>query len=91
MFELLEEKTGISLLPIDAIAKTVADKYTQIFGSAEYEMTNEELYYYVDLASGMGTYDVKPVWIIKGMEKSGEKRQAIQVIIDAQTAEEIVP
>lgn len=91
VFELSEEKTGISLLPIDAIAKTVADKYTQILGNSEYEMTNAELYYYVDLLSGMGIYDVKPVWIIKGMEKSGEKRQIIQVIIDAQTAKEIVP
>ncbi len=91
IFDISEEKTGVQLLPIDAIAETVANKYAQILGSSTYEMTNAELYYYIDLSSGMGVYDVKPVWIIKGMEESGEKQQAIQVIIDAQTAKEIVP
>lgn len=91
VFDISEEKTGVQLLLIDAIAETVANKYAQILGSSTYEMTNAELYYYVDLSSGMGVYDVKPVWIIKGMEESGEKQQAIQVIIDAQTAKEIVP
>ncbi|MDE7331342.1 MAG: hypothetical protein K2O16_03750 [Lachnospiraceae bacterium] len=91
VFDISEEKTGIQLLPIDAIAETAANKYTQILGSSTYEMTNAELYYYVDLSSGMGIYDVRPVWIIKGIEESGEKQQTIQVIIDAQTAEEIVP
>ena len=79
------------MLPIDAIVKTAADKYAQLLGSSTYEMTNAELYYYVDLSSGMGIYDVKPVWIIKGIEDSGEKQKMIQVTIDAQTAKEIVP
>lgn len=91
VFDVSEEKTGIRLLPIGDIAKTAADKYAQILGDATYEMTNAELYYYVDLSSGMGIYDVKPVWIIKGIERSGETQQAVQVIIDAQTAKEIVP
>ena len=46
------------------------------------------MYYYVDLSSGMGTYDVKPVWILEGNEKGGKN---IQIILDAQTAEEILP
>ncbi len=91
VFDISEEKAVIQLLPIDAIAETVANKYTQILGSSIYEMTSAELYYYVDLSSGVGIYDVKPVWIVKGIEESGEKRQAIQVIIDAQTSKEIVP
>lgn len=91
VFDVSEEKTGIRLLPIDDVAKTAADKYAQILGDATYDMTNAELYYYVDLSSGMGIYDVKPVWIIKGIERSGETQQAVQVIIDAQTAKEIVP
>lgn len=91
VFAMSEEKTGISLLPIDAIVKTAADKYAQNPGDSTYEMTSAKLCYYVDLSSGMGIYDVKPVWIIKGVEESGENRQRVQVIIDAQTAEEIVP
>ncbi|GFI23864.1 hypothetical protein IMSAGC011_02654 [Lachnospiraceae bacterium] len=91
VFDISEEKIGVQLLPIDAIVETAANKYTQILGSSTYEMTNAELYYYVDLSSGMGVYDVKPVWIMKGIEESGEKQQAIQVIIDAQTAKEIIP
>ena len=44
-----------------------------------------------DLSSGTGVYDVKPVWIVKGIEKSEQHEQDIQVIIDAQTAKEIIP
>jgi len=91
VFDISEETAKIQLLPIDAIAETIADKYAKILGSSTYEMTSAELYYYVDLSSGIGIYDVKPVWIVTGTEKSGEMEQAIQVIIDAQTAKEIVP
>ncbi len=90
VFDISEEKTGITLLPIDAIARAAADKCAQMSGNSTYEMTGAELYYYVDLSSGMGTYDVKPVWIIKGIEESEETQRAVQVIIDAQTAEEIL-
>lgn len=87
-FTFLDEKGGVSLADMDAVVKAAADKYNQVLGEAEYEITRAELYYYVDLSSGMGTYEVKPVWILAGNEKGGRN---IQVIIDAQTAEELVP
>lgn len=52
-------------------------------------MTEARLYYYVDVASGQGEYEVKPIWIIKGTEKKGG--QSVQIIIDAQNAKEILP
>ena len=91
IFDVSEEKTGVQLLPIDAIAETVADKYNQILGDSTYEIAEAELCYYVDLSSGMGVYDVKPVWIVKGVEKAGQNEHYIQVIVDAQTAKEIIP
>lgn len=86
VFEFSEEKGGISLADIDFVVKIVADKYNQIPGDTTYEITKAELHYYIDLSSGMGTYDVKPIWILTGSEKGGKN---IQIIIDAQSAEEI--
>lgn len=83
-----EERGGVSLADMDAVVKTAADQYNQLPGDATYEVTKAELYYYVDLSSGMGTYDVKPVWILTGREKGGK---GIQIVIDAQTAETILP
>lgn len=88
VFTVSEEQNGVLLADMDAVVKTAADKCNQILGEAAYEMTKAELYYYVDLASGKGTYDVKPVWILTGSERDGK---GIQIIISAQTAEEIVP
>lgn len=87
VYALSDEQDGVSLADIDAVVKTVADKFNQVLGDTAYEMTKAELYYYVDLSSGMGTYDVKPAWILSGYQKGGKK---MQIIIDVQTAEEIL-
>ncbi len=90
VFEIFDEGTAVSLVPVDMIAETVAEKYNRMSESSTYEITEAELCYYVDLSSGTGIYDVKPVWIVKGIEKSEQNEQSIQTIIDAQTAEEII-
>lgn len=54
VFAFSDEQGGVSLADMDAIMKTVADKYNQAPGDTAYEMTKAELYYYVDLSSGMG-------------------------------------
>lgn len=87
VYALSDEQDGVSLADIDAVVKTVADKFNQVLGDTAYEMTKAELYYYVDLSSGMGTYVVKPAWILSGYQKGGKK---MQIIIDVQTAEEIL-
>lgn len=89
VFEMTEEQEGVQLCSIENIAAVIANKYNQILGDSQYEILKARLYYYVDINSGLGTYDVKPVWIITGLEKAQETEQAIQIIIDAQTAEEI--
>lgn len=88
VFAVSEEKGVVSLADMDTVVKTAADKYNQVLGDTAYEITRAQLYYYVDLSSGMGVYDVKPAWILRGSEKGGKK---MQMIIDAQTAEEILP
>ncbi len=45
----------------------------------------------MDLSSGAGVYETKPVWIFKGTEINGKEEKEIQVIVDAQTGKEIVP
>lgn len=88
VFAVSEEKGGVTLADMDMVVKTAADKFNQVLGDTAYEITKAQLYYYVDLSSGMGIYDVKPAWILSGSEKGGKK---MQMIIDAQTAEEILP
>lgn len=88
VFAVSEENGGVSLADMDMVVKTAADKFNQVLGDSAYEIVKAQLYYYVDLSSGMGVYDVKPAWILSGSEKGGKK---MQMIIDAQTAEEILP
>ena len=88
VFAVSEEKGGVSLADMDMVVKTAVDKFNQVLGDTTYEITKAQLYYYVDLSSGMGIYDVRPAWILSGSEKDGKK---MQMIIDAQTAEEILP
>lgn len=88
VYAISDEQGGVSLADMDAVVKTAAEQCNQLSGDAAYEITKAQLYYYVDLSSGMGTYDVKPVWILSGCEKGGKK---MQIVIDAQTAEEILP
>lgn len=88
VFAVSGEESHVALADMDAIVKTCADKYNQLLGDSTYEIAKAQLYYYVDLSSGMGTYDVKPVWVLTGKEKDGKN---IQVFVDAQTAEEILP
>lgn len=88
VFTVSEEKGNVSLADMDSVVKTAADKFNQILGDTAYEITKAQLHYYVDLSSGMGVYDIKPAWILSGCQKDGKK---MQMIIDAQTAEEILP
>ena len=89
VFTFSEEKEIEEVASIEEIAATVADKFNQILGTGTYETTEARFYYYVDVASGQGEYEVKPIWIIKGTEKKGG--QSVQIIIDAQNAKEILP
>ena len=79
------------MVPFDKVTTAVANKYNQILGTETYEITSAELYYYVDLSSGTGTYDVYPCWILKGNELQNDDKSNIQIIINAQTGEEIIP
>ena len=80
-----------NLVSFDQIAKTTSDKFNMILGNGRYTVTSAELYYYVDLSEGDGTYSVLPCWILKGMQDSNGETNNIQVIVDAQTGEEIIP
>ena len=88
VFTVTAQEEGVPLAELETVVQTAAEKYNQILGDSAYEMTRAELYYYVDLSSGMGTYEVRPAWILTGNEEGGKN---LQIIIDAQTAEEIVP
>ena len=91
IFSFSNKKTVTALMPFEKIAASVTSKYNQILGAGTYKITSAELYYYVDLSSGTGTYDVYPCWILKGSELQNKDRKPFQIIIHAQTGEEILP
>ncbi len=90
VFEFAEEKEITDLANIEEIVKTVGEKYGQILGETTYEFTEAELYYFVDVHSGTNGYSVKPVWLIEGIENANGQNSELQIVIDAQSAEEIV-
>lgn len=79
------------LVSFEEIAQVASDKFNMILGDGSYTFTSAELYYYVDLSEGNGTYSVYPCWILKGTQNANERTNNIQVIVDAQTGEEIIP
>lgn len=91
IFSFSNKKTVTNLMPFDKVAASVSYKYNQLSEVGTYEITSAELYYYVDLSSGTGTYDVYPCWILKGTELQNSDSNNIQIIINAQTGEEIIP
>ena len=86
-----DKKEVESLVSFDEVVATVSNKYNQILGTGTYEITSAELYYFVDLSSGAGAYKVYPCWILKGTEVKSDGTSNIQMIINAQTGEEIIP
>ena len=91
IFSFSEKKEVEGLVSFDEVAATVSKKYNQILGAGTYEITSAELYYFVDLSSGAGIYKMYPCWILKGKEVKSVGTSNIQVIINAQTGEEIIP
>lgn len=85
-----EEKID-SVVEFDAVFDAVSEKYNDILSDSSYVFDIAELVYYVDLSSDDGTYEAYPIWIIKGKEISGDNESEIQVFIDAQTGDEIIP
>lgn len=92
IFDFDKNTTEVNLTTFDQIAGVISKKYNNILGDSTYEVSEARLYYYVDILSGDGIYKVKPVWIVNIIESTpeGKSNKKIQMIIDAQTAEEIV-
>lgn len=91
VFEFADEEKIDSVVEFDTVFDAVSDKFNDILGDSTYVFDLAELVYYVDLSSNNGIYEVYPVWIIKGNETSGDSETEIQVFIDAQTGDEIIP
>lgn len=91
IFTFTDKKEVINMVSLDDVVTTVSNKYNQILGDGTYEITYVELYYYVDLSGETGTYEVYPCWILKGVEMKNDGESNIQIIIDAQTGEELIP
>lgn len=91
IFSFSNKKVITGMASFNEVAAAVIHKYNQILGQGTYEIASAELYYYVDLSSGAGSYDVYPCWILKGEEVKNDERNMLQIIINAQTGEEIVP
>lgn len=92
VFDFKENSKDIKIVEFKNIANTVVNKYEQILGASSYNVKSAKLHYMIDVLSGKGVYNVKPVWILD-IEESTPNDGAIgniQMIIDAVTGEEIV-
>lgn len=75
----------------DDVFDSVSAKYNDILGDSSYAFDSAELTYYVDLSSQDGEYKVYPIWIIKGNEIANGTYSPIQVCVDVQTGNEVIP
>lgn len=91
IFNFINEEKIESVAEFDVVFDSISGKYNDVLGDSTYYFNYAELVYYVDMSSNNGDYDVYPIWIIKGKENAGGSESEIQVFVDAQTGNEIIP
>ncbi len=84
IYDITADKNVEEIATMEQVAEVVAEKMNRILNT-EYHFSSAELFYYVDLFSGVGTYDMKPVWVIRGTQIGDGESSELELIIDAQT------
>ncbi len=79
------EETPVEQIPsIEELAQVVADKMGRI-EERSYDFTSAELFYYVDILTGKGEYDMVPIWVVRGMQTEDGVTSEVELLVDAQT------
>ena len=87
MFDFSDKNEEIELADMDKVSACIAKKYNDILNEAKYSVSKLELHY-ICVKENESEYKVYPAWVVT-MSKLGDDTN-FQMIIDAQTAEEIV-
>lgn len=90
-FQLTKTSEQAILLDFEQIASRVTDKFGDLLTETIYDVKRAELIFWV-FKDHQGEYTMKPVWIFDVMEQAEGMEQGylLQMMIDAQTGEEIV-
>ncbi len=93
LFDFSDTGTEANLLNLDKIAESIAKKYNNILTDAEYSVSKLELHY-ICIRKDEDSYVLRPAWLVtvnESLEAEGEKYSyTMQLLIDAETAKEIV-
>lgn len=91
IFDLSNNTKRAELAEFDRIAISIKEKYEELITDSTYTVTSAELYY-LSIKEKEGKYEVKPVWVFSITEHVDNLEQIyhLQMIIDAQTGEEII-
>lgn len=87
MFDFSDKNEEVVLADIDKVSACIAKKYNDILNEAKYSVSKLELHY-ICVKESETKYTVRPAWVVT-MSEIGDDTP-FQMIIDAQTAEEIV-
>ena len=87
MFDFSDKNEEVVLADMDKVSACIAKKYNDILTEAKYSVSKLELHY-ICVKESETKYTVRPAWVVT-MSEIGDDTP-FQMIIDAQTAEEIV-
>lgn len=87
MFDFSDKNEEVVLADMDKVSACIAKKYNDILNEAKYSVSKLELHY-ICVKESETKYTVRPAWVVT-MSENGDDTP-FQMIIDAQTAEEIV-
>ncbi len=88
MFDFSDKNEDIVLADMDKVSDCIAKKYNDILNESKYSVNKLELHY-ICIKEGESKYIVHPAWVAT-MNEIGETTHNFQMIIDAQTAEELI-
>ncbi len=89
-FDFQEQKETVRLADFEKAAACVADKYNNILTDANYVVTEAVLYQAVLKTERTEEYQVRPAWLFRIEEISGEQKNILIMLVDAETGEEII-
>ena len=87
MFDFFDKNEEVVLADMDKVSACIAKKYNDILNESKYSVNKLELHY-VCVKESEGKYTVRPAWVATMSEIGGI--QQFQMIIDAQTAKELI-
>ena len=87
MFDFSDKNEEVVLADMDKISACIAKKYNDILDERKYSVNKLELYY-ICVKEGEKKYTLRPAWVVT-MSELGDDTP-FQMIIDAQTAKELI-